>query len=145
MLRFIDSFDHYADANTYKKWTNKGAGISNVISPGRHGNGMLVGSGGVLNKTLDHQSGWTIGWAYKLPDDRSSVAHILAFLHVGTTLGFVRLNEDSTLGLYAGNTETNAHLIGVSSGPSGILQPGVWYYLEVQILLSGSSNISVQG
>lgn len=134
-LRFIDSFDHYANANILQKWTAKGA-TGNSLVPGRNGKGCLISEGGNLFKTLDQQSTWVVGWAFNMQSQSpGSQQAILGFINIALTLATVRLNPDSTFSLYANNTP-------IATSTASI-NPGVWYFLECKCQIAGTNPVSV--
>lgn len=136
MLRFIDSFDHYAAPDFLKKWTSLiNSGIS--IGPGRNGNGLYFGQGllpSAISKTIDFQVSWYVGFAFNMPAALNLPFNAIYQLWSNDMLlGGVSFNNDSTLNLFLGNK--NVKLI---SKP--IIQSSTWYYFEIHITANGASG-----
>lgn len=138
-LRFGDSFEPYASGNLLQMWT---LGSGSIIPGGRNGQGLQVGAGASIQKTLDYQSTWILGFAVNFGTVGFNTS--LCFFgapftsHVGATLAVVTIENDGTVSAYGGTT----HLIGNSAGTL-VLHANTWYYFEVKVTYSGSSPISV--
>lgn len=141
-MRYIDGFEIYSAAGgetTQKdvlcRWQNGYA----VMVPGRNGNGFS----GTLGKTIDHQNNWTVGFAIIYTTlGGGPFGSPYQLCHAGTVLCGLYGNLDSTLSLFAGNTQSPTYQIGTTSRA---LHESEWYYFEVSIQLSGTNPISVTG
>lgn len=140
MLKFLDSFEHYASANLLQKWTFGGASI---VPGGRNGNGLQIGAGAFVQKTLPYADEWIIGFACNLSvvSTVTSLCYIgaPAVNHTGLTLGVLTLEADATLSFYGGTT----HIAGNTAGTL-TLHANTWYYIEIKAKFSGSTPIQCQ-
>jgi len=138
-LRFIDSFDHYQTADITKKWTAISAYGGGVIEAGgRNGNCLHMANGGFASLTLDAQSTWVIGFAYKTStSERKPITDVL---DVGDLQVTLRLNADNTLSVVRGS-----HTTGTELGKSvSALSNDTWYYIELKITIGNSGSYQVK-
>lgn len=135
MLRFFDGFDHYDTTRINQKWTNS-AGVVIAAGAGRFGgNAMQIndtGLGGFLQKTLDAQNLWVVGFAVRPSGFPSTNTPILKFYDGQSVQLDLRVNFDGTLSL----TRNGAPLAGGTSVFS--LQVGGWYFIEVKVKFSNA-------
>lgn len=165
MLRFIDSFNHYQTADILRKWTNVppvyqdmlpgGATLNTFLTidnaGGRRGGGIKIAVGwdGVssffggpfamgLNvmKTLDSQSTWIIGFAYKVSILPYTHFNIVSLTDIGIQQLVVVLNLDGTVQIKCGNT-----VLATSSSP---LSTGNWQYLEFKATIGTSGSVELR-
>ncbi len=141
MLKFVDSFDHYATGNILSKWTQQQAtAISGAA--GRNGNGLLIGAGGGISKTLGLQSSFVIGFAYKLNLSGGSVNGNPYTLYAVTTSRTLQslcefaILPDMTPAIFAFNNL-------IINPKSFIFSGGTWNYIELTINLSGALTVNV--
>lgn len=143
--RFLDSFDHYLTSEITLKWTQEfGAAITTVQA--RTGAQSLFlqtgGAGGVaaVSITIDYQSEWFVGFALFVPTSGSGLSTGGSFYQLlsnGTVLLQAGINADSTLNL---STPNNG---GVYASTTFSINAEVWYYIEVQALLTVTTNVQV--
>lgn len=117
------------------RWTSNDNGGNFTINNDSAGNYITVGPSVNIYKTITHQSGFTCGFRTRLPTGGS---HLLTFYNNNATLGNVTVNLDGTISVYAqgsGNV-----LIATSNA---VINANRWYYFELSIALSGTTNINV--
>ena len=133
-LLFLDSFDHYSNAQALRKWTRWG---SAGITTGRNGFGGLTKGGiGEPGKTFGAEyAQLTAGLAYKTPGFANS---ILEFWNVVSPRPFAKLQHvgDGRLRI--------AFTTGASQSTSApstfVLNNNQWYYFEFQASVSAVDN-----
>ncbi len=144
-VQFMDGCEHYDTQQAiYLKWTNQA--FASSIPSGRNGRGIGLNQGGAfVAKTLNHQSGWVIGWAMNILVSGSGGiggGSLYSGLNVGTDLVNVTVETDWTLTIRA------AGFVGQNSSPFS-LHPNTWYYFEFKYSLgiggSGGGNVTVTG
>lgn len=132
MLRFCDSFDHYATSEFTRKYTTVSSTptIDTTSGVPRTGRGCLEAGGTdrFVTKIVPSASTYIIGFAFK---PVSSVdLNFLAFYDGVTWQGFLKyVYSTSAIAWYRGNP--SGVLLGTSS--SGIIQHNAWNYVEVKI------------
>jgi len=135
MLRFIDGFDHYDTTRINQKWTNS-AGVNIVAGAGRFGGNAVqinhADIGGFLQKTLDAQNIWVVGFAIRPSGFPVTNTPILKFFDGSDVQLDLRVNADGTLSL----TRNGAPLSGGTSVFA--LQVSGWYFIEVKVKFSNS-------
>lgn len=143
MLRFCDSFDHYATADITEKWTTKTSSPTITASGGRRSTKSLQcpsASSGVT-KTLDAQATWIIGVAVKPNTFPSTGAFaLLGVLDAAAAQCDVRLKADGTLQI-----TRNGTVLGTTAFA---LSLGVFCYVEFKVLISdtvGTAEVKVDG
>lgn len=146
--KFADSFSRYELGNTVSDpallaqltayWTQSNFRMD-VISGGRNGQALEIFFGSVLFKTLGHASSWVIGIAFKINSGNGG-GLLFQLLNNSTSLFALGTNFDNTLVMYAGGN--GGPVIGVSDQA---IHRNVWYYAEVVVSYSGSSNIQTTG
>ena len=119
VFRFGDSFDHYVTADLTEKWTASvvlGSGAANAISAGNgrngtasyrstSGNATTVGSGGRIQKTIDAQSVWVVGFSFRLNTTWPVSQYIIAeLLDASSAQVDLRANADGTLSITRAGT-----------------------------------------
>lgn len=139
VLRFIDGFDHYTNAasyalkyNAYLTTLAPGVGRrsgSNAARLGNYGSDFLL-------KTLDDQTTWVVGFAYKRDVTANDEKAILLLKdNTGATqIGLYLHGLDGLLRLWRGDQST---LLATSSTA---LSTGTWYFLELKTVISDSSG-----
>lgn len=134
--RFCDSFDHYSTTEIDKKWTQQFS--ASVQGSGRHGNCIFFASGlsssSQISKTIDYQTKWVVGFAYKLPSSSSGLTGsgtIYGLDNCGVRLCSLTINPDSTLCLL---DSTNTLIPGSLS--TATFPFDTWQYVEMRTELS---------
>jgi hypothetical protein len=141
-LRFVDSFDHYAAGDVGEKWTAT-SGITIPTSVGRRGTAgaqLGISSGDLLEKVLDAQATWTIGFAFKSAGQPNSAFDLLRLRDAGTDQLTLRWNTDGTLSVTRAGT-----VLGTSSFALAV---GTFYYIELKATIhntTGSFEVRVDG
>ena len=128
-LRFVDSFDDRSSAQLASKYTSSFA-YSIVAAAGRNATAALRlnglnGTG--VQKTLDSQGVWIIGFAIKpiaLPS-ATSIA-LVQFLDAGNLQCQVRYNQDGTLTIHRNGAA-------IAAPTSDALQTSVYTYVEMKV------------
>lgn len=143
-LRFADSFNHYqtSDLATNGKWTS--LILTNMIidsGTGRFGGNSLkqtnLSSMSYLTKTIDSQSTWIIGGAFKLNGTIPQANTIFALYDNGTNQVDLRLNADQTFTVTRNGTALTNNLNGLTK--SNVSIPiNVWNYIEWKMVISSS-------
>lgn len=147
-LRFCDGFDHYATADITEKWTSTtGSPAINSTAGRRSGGGLLSpnASGSATNvvKTIDAQSTWIVGFAFKASVISGTIRSIVSLLDAGTAQATLKLNNDGTLS--AMRSTGNGTVLGTTTFA---LSTGVVYYIEIKVFIhdtTGTFEIKVDG
>ncbi len=140
MLRFIDGGgDHYGTSDINAKWSNSsGATVSS--GTGRFGGNSLrladYASGSFLQKTLDAQASWIIGFGIQMPGFPTSAAPLLRLLDQGVQQVELRVNPDGTLSV----TRNGTTLSGGTSSFS--LRSGSYYFIEFKVTIADAISAS---
>lgn len=136
-LRFFDSCgDHYATIT--QKWNSANCAIGSA--GGRFGtNGITLSSADVvgaplLTKTLDSQTGWTIGFSYRKSTVGVGQTEV-RMLDGGTTHLFMHAQTDASLQLYRGDS---TYLGGTTAG---YVVAGSTYYIEIKFTIHDTTGI----
>lgn len=134
-FRFCDSFDHYATANLAAKWTSV-SGVS-LSTAGR--NGTCVSGNGSINKTLDMQATWYIGFAAKGIGGLSATnPYSLTALNTSgglNNVAAIRWNTDSSLSIVTGGSIPVATTVPFD-------WTGSFHYVEMSIVLTGTATVT---
>jgi hypothetical protein len=135
MLRYMDSFDHYATADLPLKYTR----VSNVPSihagNGRRGAALQVTSTDYVLKMLDGQATWIVGAAFYT--DVLQAAALFALWDAGALQVDLRLKTDGNL-----QVTRNATVLGTGTTPLAI---STFYYVELKVKIhSSTGTIDVQ-
>lgn len=145
MLRFCDSFDHYATAQIGQKWTTLGAGGS-IAAGGRHGSRLqLLSATGAVTKTLDAQQTWIVGVAIFSADVGSPSTNptgIIALLDAGTVQMDVRMNDATNRQLTITRNGT------VLATGTTSLALSTWYFIEFKVFIhdtTGTAELKING
>jgi len=148
----IDGFDHYNWSQMMRKWSTYVTGyIGNpVIGPGngRFGGGaMYNGAAGgqyaqqSVFKTLDPQSTWILGVAFKWTGGNVSASTVLLGVYdVNSKQVDARLNSDNTMSVTRAGT--------VLGTTSFVMSSGAWYYIELKTTIhptAGSFDLHING
>jgi len=135
-LRFIDSMGHYGTATTVqRKWSNV-ALVGFQPSGGRRNAAYLTYTGGVLLKTLTHQTRYIQGAAIKYAGEGPS----LSVSNDTRIIAYLNLNNDNTISIYGGNGEN----LGVSA--NAVADPSSFHYYEFDCTVGAAGNlISIVG
>lgn len=138
---FMDSFDHYSDADYNKKWTGKvGASDSTSIngSHGRFGTSGIYGQSGrqdgsFYKNDLPSSQVYIVGCAYAYLQDPGT-NQIWTIRDMSTS--HISLRIDSTRKLYVYNHATSSS----SSYSSVILTISSWYYIEMKVKIDSTNG-----
>lgn len=147
--RFEDGFERYKAGNSTDsqvsggisaRWTSVAFGNFQIGTPfGRNGQGISLGAGISFFKTLTHETGWTVGFAYQV--NASTAGNLFTDMYIGanngTTLISLRVNVDGTISVF---TPTNVALTTTLA-----VQYNKYHYYELKYDISGSSNCTVAG
>lgn len=118
------------------RWTSNVNGQSTILTDSR-GNYIEVQGGVSIFKTLSsHQGGFTCGFRVRLPS--ITAIPLLGFYNNAQALGTVSVNVDGTLTV--SGQSAGSSVIGTTNES---LHVNKWYYIELSITLSGTSNINV--
>src|SRR5579884_4067947 len=169
-LRFVDSFDHYDNAHLNEKWTssNLGSGSGLLAAAARISGtgkqGCRLGQGNWIQKSITQRSGWTVGFAVRFGDlyDAGALTSfhddppLLTFVDGNTGQVALTWNSGGYLGVwvftsaydvwtYGSYDGVQANRVGIASQP---IRPGVWNYVEIQVVFSttvGQVTLRVNG
>lgn len=143
-FRFCDSYDHYTTGQVLRKWT---AGSINSISTGNgrsSTNCLRLATFDYVSLTLDSQSTWIIGTAYKTSSTAlgtlGGTAQNIELLDAGSTQIGARLNSDGTFSVVRGGT-----VLGTTSFS---ILANTYYFLELKVVIhpsSGSFDLRING
>jgi hypothetical protein len=142
-LRFIDSFDHYASADLAKKYTSVG-GSPVIEAGGRNSTSRFrAGAGEFVMKTLDAQSTWIVGVAFRVTTLPSSGGQpIIRLQDAGSVQAQVQIRAAGELQVTRGGTS-----LVISSGLG--LTVDTWYFLEFKAVIgnagAGSYDVRING
>ena len=138
-LLWIDSFDHYDDAQIADKYEQIG-GTPNIDAVGRFGSGLVCVDGSTqefVEKTFTAASSIIVGFAVQIVT-LSAADKPLCEIVTGSTV-HVTLNYQTSTG--------RLYLIG-PGGTLGTSTPGlsadVWYYVEVKVTIGNSAAFEVR-
>jgi hypothetical protein len=139
MLRFIDSFDHYATADIGTKWTTVGASPTINSSAGRRSGGCLACPSGAnyVRKTLDNQATFIVGFALYINTLPSVTSTSLVEFFDGATAQFTFAMTtagaiDARRGAYNGTS------LGTSVNT---FSTGTWYYIEAKVTINNTTGV----
>lgn len=136
---FKDSFDRYDTGsisgalldNFLSRWTSIG-GVPVITGTGRNGQAIEFGNSNA-SKALPHSSRWVVGFAY-YASAPGNTQNLYQLSNNDKILARVLFDTDSTVSIRAGNSTQ----VGVTNRA---LNQNRWYYIEVDVTLSGSSPI----
>jgi hypothetical protein len=158
VLRFLEAFDHYTWAggnpptgDLLEKWTSwsaSGGGGTTFAGPvtGRSGTGAQLSGNNIeveLGKTLDDQSTWVVGWAWRKNGAYSGNTPILKLLDSSGGTQLSVYHDGTSFHLYRGAGTT---LLATSS--PGLVTTSTWYYLEAKAVIAnagGSFELRLNG
>lgn len=147
--RFEDGFERYKAGSSFDsqvaggvsaRWTSVAFGTFNIgTAYGRNGQGIALGAGINMFKTLTHETGWTVGFAYQVNAGTSGnlFANMYQGMNNGTQLIGLRVNVDGSVTVY---TPTNIALNSIV-----VVQYNKFHYYELKYDISGGSNCTVTG
>lgn len=139
-LEFVDSFEHYGTLDPRTKWTQGSGTYGSITNSGRNGKGFAINAAGEIGKTLTYHDEWIVGWAAKvsnaIPNFTSS--DFIVIRNGGSSLANIRINADASISVYCNN---NGILVATSTSFS--LHPDTWYYFELHVIFSGTTNVTV--
>ena len=140
MLRFIDGFDHISSAaNRTLKYDLSGSS-SHVkeSTEGRNGGNcveLYLATAGYLQKMLDNQNTWTVGFAFRMKD--------VLFSGSGPIISFMDSNEAVQCALYAtagGFLEVRRGTSSILGTSSNAMSVNSWYYIEMEVTINDSTG-----
>ena len=124
------------------RWTspNIGSGGGEILpTGGRVGNYALhIGAFSGVNKTMAHNSHWIAGCGFKTQTLSSGGGGIFSLFNNTQQLFGLRLNADGTLSMVGAN---NSQVIFTT--PSPIVFNLAWIYWEVDVTITGTTNLNV--
>jgi hypothetical protein len=139
-LRFTDGFDHYATADLSLKYS---ASRSTTIGStyGRYGSsGALLEPGGYIQRTIDDQGTWIVGFAFKpMAYFSSAVALIRFYDSADAVQNTVSITSAGLIALYSGDQST---LLATSSVAPFTL--GSWSFVECKTVISDTGSLEVK-
>lgn len=145
MLRFLDGCSHYSTGQLTRKWSvkNEQKGTVTISSAtGRNGVNSIrcavvvnpVAFANYVQKTLDAQASWVVGFAFKVSalPTAGFLTTVLSFFDNVTTQCDLRLDSAGILSVTRNGT--------VLTGGTALvaLATGTWYYLEMMVTISNS-------
>lgn len=146
MLRFLDSFDHYATADVLEKWTVADTTIANQsvsAAGGRRGsNGWTssASSRGIV-KAIPAATTIITGFALNMGSAPSSALNILEYREVATVHIALRLNTDLSVSVLRNTTV-------LGSSAAGVVTASGYCFLELKALINdttGTYEVRVNG
>jgi len=135
-LLYIDSFDHYGNAEVLAKWTSGFIVPAIAIGKGRCGTNALRGDifMGCTKGLLFGSTRGTLGFAFKIDAHSTAIADF--------TLG--NLGQISAWRVTDGSLGISVHG-GATLGQTipGLMHEDRWYYIELQVLLHASAGAAI--
>jgi len=145
-LRWVEGFEIYGPDGTsgatlepllLRKWNaidvTQGGGDGEIETGWGSGLGLLwTYDVGYLQVTLDSQSTWTIGFAYKAPTAIGDTSYLL-YLKNGATEELKLRRNGSDLQLIRGSST----VIGTATG---VISATAWHYIELQVVIGQAPN-----
>lgn len=141
MFRFGDTFEMFAvtSGDPRTKWTQGFSNFGQIAANGRNGKCFQLFANGSISKTLDYQNTWIIEWATKTVSGNGSFGGASYILRANNVnLATLNVLGDATLQVYAGSSLSSSCF-----NTSFSLHPLTWYFFQLKIELSGSTDISV--
>jgi hypothetical protein len=139
-MLFCDSFDHYASADIFSKWSSSNflGAWSIAAAAARSGAGGLRNSNQqhIIGKTFSARATYIVGMAVRfaaLPNN--NLYRVIALTDAGTLQCDVRI---STVGILS--VTRNGTVLGTGTA---VLQPNVWYYIEFKCTISDAAGVAV--
>jgi hypothetical protein len=145
-IRFIDSVGHYTSAQAPRKWTLIGGQTVTTSGGRRNAPYIQFSGGGGASKTLTYGTRWIQGCAMQMQPGAGNLGgNILSLTADNTELLSLFMNNDATLSIRVGGTQTGLSTIAVAD-------PTSWHYYEMDGTLSasggnvaGTASIKVDG
>jgi hypothetical protein len=141
MLRFVDSFDHYASGDAAAKYTSV-ASPTILTSGARTGTGCLElanSSASVRRDFTPADAEWIVGVAFKALTTLNGAGGV-ALTDAGTIQVHWRANTDGSITVYRGSGTGNP--LGTTSGVT--LSLGTWAYIELVATIEDSGSIELR-
>lgn len=148
MLRFADSFDHYATSSIGFKWTSVNNSPA-IAATGRNGNGLECTTSDGLSRAVPSAATYVVGMALKtttMPgnpcgflvyDDAFGYGQTILALTAAGALRLLRATQDWDVGS-AGPSGVFQTEIAISA--TGIITTNTWYYVEAKFTASSSTS-----
>lgn len=139
MLRWLDSFEHYATAQVQDKYDggNSGGDGNDIISGGRFANGFqIVFDGRTIYKDFDNQATWIVGIAVYFQSSGATGSIPFLCLTDGTTRQ-IELAMNSSRQLIV---MRNGTTLGTGSTALAV---GVWNYIELKVTIHDTAGVAV--
>lgn len=132
-LVFLDSFDHYDDADIAKKYTS--TTNSPAIGTGRFGNGLVAsGNSRIVTKTgLVANATYIVGFAFKYSAVPVSEIALFDFREGTTSHVDIRVTTGQRL-----RATRNGTSLGIGTIP---IAPNVFYYIEFKATISDTVGV----
>jgi len=133
-VRFLESFQHYTTlAQLASKW-GSGVPVGSIGNtyPRWTGANYYIPQNASIQRTLDNQATWVVGFALRYISTGGSVT-LLDFLDGTSSQVFLRINADNTLSFVRGST-----VLGTTSFS---LISGTWYYIEAKVTINNTTGV----
>lgn len=135
VARLIDGFGHYPTADFLLKYTSLNG--TPTISAGTNPYGGAAYRPGsqlrYINKTLDSQATWIVGFRVKVTSNPSAACPIFNLSDAGTIQCSLVVNTDNTLSVVRSTGTALTNGTSVFSFSSG-----TWYYIEFKVTIADS-------
>lgn len=140
-LEFAEGFAGWKVSNTFDseflallqaRWTDVINATCSVFTDS-FGKYFHVGPGAFLSKTMSHHAGWTVGFRFRV----ENTSQLWSCTNNAVELCSISVNADKT---FTVRTSNGTLVIATSDVP---VHTGKWYYLEISMQLSGTTNINV--
>lgn len=136
MLRFADSFDHYAKSQMLRKWSAEtGTGSQIVAGSGRFGTSCWrsrSGNAERMDLQLDSRQEWWVGFAFRVSAALGFTSRILNWADGASGQIGVRMAVDGRLQI-----ERNGTTLATATT---ILKPNVFYYVEFYVKIDNATG-----
>lgn len=136
MLRFLDSFDHYASGDLEEKWTQNSFCALGSGNGRRSTNGMRQSSyNSWLGLDLDNQATWIVGCALRITAyPTGGAAGLLEWQDATNMQGRIRIGTDGTWSYQRGSTP-------VGSASTATIALNTYTYVEMRITFHDTAGV----
>lgn len=144
-LMFMDSFDHYATADIFEKWTVAVSGSPVIGAYGRNStNGMRL-TGDCIAMTCYNGVSTVIASAAMKISGAAYSGPLVVFGSANQWEACLYLNDDYTLRLavatnVSANPSSSTYWGLLGSASASALNTGTWYYIETKLVCHGSTG-----
>ena len=143
-LRFVDSFDHYATANIFQKWTSGNTANGSTITTGGRNStsrARFQHSFDSATKVIDAQATWIIGFAFSTSTSTgSSLYQLVGLTDASGGVQHFSLGMDSGGHLVARRGNVSGTTLGTGTI---VLSQDTFYFIEVKVTISDASGVVV--